>query len=597
VLRSDKSPSKDPNLYRERQGICRETPEQHCHVLHVGDWISPSELDINNLLEIRIYSGHRSSPKGCLQVCPESPRCVIGTAVMPKRGGDAKSDRANCLVVNCVPSLHEIPSRLWVVCTLLDFGCWCCLYGISSRLWVVCISSAWFWLLTLPAWNPIQGVSCVHLLCLILIADVACMKSHPGCELCVPPLFDFDCWCCLHGISSRVWVVYTSSAWFWLLMLSPWNPIQGVSCVQPPLLDFDCWYCFHGISSREWVVCNLLCLILIADVACIKSHPGCELCAPLLLDFDCWCCLHGIPSREWVVYTSSAWFWLLTLPAWNLIQIVSCVHLLCLILIADVACMESHSVGELCTPLLLDFDCWHCLLEISSRLWVVCTSSAWFWLLTWPVWNPQRVNCVHLLCLILIADIAAWNPFSLCVVCTSFAWFWLLTLPIWNPIQLVSCVYIPCLILIADIACMKSHPGCELCAFPLLNYHCWHHLHSGSKLCDSFPWLWSLTYCFIYWLVCSYSIPLPALHSLNACSTFENVLLSDVTCGFTIIVDGISLFGPPILQLISLNIYNPKIHCVLWSNNTNEIYLWSKTLWITVCNIKSAQDWFPRLQP
>ena len=37
--------------------------------------------------------------------------------------------------------------------------------------------------------------------------------------------------------------------------------------------------------------------------------------------------------------------------------------------------------------------------------------------------------------------------------------------------------------------------------------------HSESKLCVSLAWLWSLIYCFIYWLVCSYS-----LHYLSALS-------------------------------------------------------------------------------
>jgi len=73
-------------------------------MLHVGDWISPSELDINYLLEVRIYSGHRSSPEGILQVRPECSGRVIGTTIVPERGGDAKSYRANCLIINRVPS-------------------------------------------------------------------------------------------------------------------------------------------------------------------------------------------------------------------------------------------------------------------------------------------------------------------------------------------------------------------------------------------------------------------------------------------------------------------------------------------------------------
>jgi len=276
---------------------------------------------------------------------------------------------------------------------LLDFDCWHCLHEIPSSLWVVCtVHTAWFWLLTLPAWNPIQGVSCVHLFCLILIADIACMKSHPECELCAPAVLDFDCWHCLHETPSRVWVVCTCPAWFWLLTLPAWNPIQGVSCV------------------------HLFCLTLIADIACMKSHLGSELCAPALLDFDCWHCLHEIPSRVWVVCTCPAWFWLLTLPAWNPIQRVSCVHLLCLILIADIACMKSHPESELCAPALLDFDCWHCLYEIPFREWVV-----------------------FLLGLILIVNIVCIKSHSACKLCVS-ASFCLLTLPVWNSIQRVSCV-------------------------------------------------------------------------------------------------------------------------------------------------------------
>ena len=242
----------------------------------------------------------------------------------------------------------------------------------------------------LPAWNPIQFVSCVHLLCLILIADVACMKSHPECELCAFPLLYFHCWhcmheipsslwvvcissagnfdywCCPHEIPFRLWVVCISSALFWLLTLPAWNPIQAVSRV------------------------HLLCFILIADVVCMKSHLVCELCEPPLLYFDGWHCLHEIPSSLWVVCITSAWFSLLILPAWNFIhfiQFVSCVHLLCLILIADVACMNSHPGCELCASPLLYFDCWCCLHEIPSRVWVVCTSSAWLPLLTSFAWN------------------------------------------------------------------------------------------------------------------------------------------------------------------------------------------------------------------
>jgi len=164
----------------------------------------------------------------------------------------------------------------------------------------------------------------MHLLCLISIADNSYMKSHSGSELCASSLLNFHCWQCLHEIPSSMWVVCSSSAWFWLLTMPAWNPIQRVSCVC------------------------LLCSISIADNACMKSHPACESCAPPLLNFYCWQCLHEILSREWVVCASSAWFLLLTMPAWNPIQAVSCVHLLCLISITDNVCMKSHSACELC---------------------------------------------------------------------------------------------------------------------------------------------------------------------------------------------------------------------------------------------------------
>jgi len=251
---------------------------------------------------------------------------------------------APLLYFDCWHCLHEIPGCELCAPPLLYFDCWHCLHEISSRVWVVCTSSALCWLLMLLAWNPIQFVSCVHILCFILIADFAYMKSHPDCELCASPLLYFDCWHCLH-----------------------WNPIQAVSCV------------------------HLLCFNLIADIACMKSHPGCESCASPLLYFDCWCCLHEIPSSLWVVWTSSALFWWLTLPAWNSIQFVSCVHHLCLIFIADIACMKFHPfhpVCELCASSMLDFDRWRCLYEFPSRVWVVCISSALFWLLMLSAWNP-----------------------------------------------------------------------------------------------------------------------------------------------------------------------------------------------------------------
>ena len=310
----------------------------------------------------------------------------------------------------------------------------------------MCSAFAWFSLLTLPAWNSIQAVSCVQLFCLTSIADIACMKSHPGCESCAAPLLNFYCWHWLNEIPSRLWVVCSAFSWFPLLTLSAWNFIQAVSCVQ------------------------LLCLISIADIACMKFHPGCESCAAPLLHFYCWHCLHEIPSRLWVMCSAFAWFPLLTLFVWNpiqtvshvqhlclisiadiacmkFIQAVSCVQHLCLISITDIACIKSHQGCEWCAAPLLDFHCWHCLHEILSREWVVCS---------------------------------------------SFAWFPLLTLPAWNLIQIVSPVQLLCLISIADIACMKFNPGCEFCAAPLLDFHCWHCLYaipsSMWAVCSSSLW-------------------------------------------------------------------------------------------------------------
>ena len=84
-------------------------------------------------------------------------------------------------------------------------------------MWVVCIFSAWFQSLTFPVWNPIQGVSCVHLLCLISITDIPCMIFYPGSESCAP-LLDFNHWHSLHEILSRMWVVCPPSAQFWSLI-------------------------------------------------------------------------------------------------------------------------------------------------------------------------------------------------------------------------------------------------------------------------------------------------------------------------------------------------------------------------------------------
>ena len=247
-------------------------------------------------------------------------------------------------------------------------------------------------------------MSGVRLLCSISISDIACMKTHPEREWCVPPLLDFDHWHCLHENPSRTWVACASSAWFWSLTLAVWNPIQRVSGMR------------------------LLCFISMADIACMKSHPASEWCAPPLLDFDCWHCLHEIPSRTWVACASSARCRSLTLPAWNPIQLVSGLLLLCSISIADIACMKSHPDRKWCVHLLLDFNHWHCLHEIPSRLSVVSASSAWFQLLTLPAWNPmQRVSDMSL-----------------------------------------------CSISITDIAHTKSHPGSEWCAPPLLDFDLWH---------------------------------------------------------------------------------------------------------------------------
>ena len=202
---------------------------------------------------------------------------------------------------------------------------------------------------------------------LIFSAEIACMNSHPVREWCAPPLLDFDHWHCLHEIPSRPWVVCASSARFRLLTLPAWNPIQRVS----------------GVC--------LLCSILITDIACIKSHPGCEWCAPPLLDFDHWHCLHEIPSSMWVVCASSARFWSLTLPAWNPIQSVSGVRLLCSIAISDIACIKSHPGSEWCAPPLLDFDLWHINLSILQFVAILLCSL----LLTPLIYCGSQTNGVY----------------------------------------------------------------------------------------------------------------------------------------------------------------------------------------------------------
>jgi len=419
----------------------------------------------------------------------------------------------------------NIAYRRWLTDNKVDNQhCWHCLHQIPSSLWVVSASCARCWLLTLPASNPIQLVSCECLLCLISIADIACIKSHPAGELWVPPVLDFDCWHCLHQIPPSGWAMSASCALFWLLTLPASNPIQTVSrecllclmliadiaCIKshpeseswaPPVLDFDCWHCLHQIPSSWWVVSascawfqlltlpasnpiqfvsceHLLCLISIADIACIKSHPVGELWAPPVLDFNCWHCLHQIPSRGWVVSASCAWFQLLTLPASNTTQWVSHECLLCSILIADIACIKSHPGSESWAPPVLDLDCWHCLHQIPSSLWVMSASCALFRLLTLPASNHlQFVSHERLLCSISIADIACIKSSREWVVSASCAWFRLLTLPASNPIQRVSRERLLCSMLIADIACIKSHPGSESWAPPVLYFDCWHCLH------------------------------------------------------------------------------------------------------------------------
>jgi len=259
-------------------------------------------------------------------------------------------------------SLLTLPVCESCAAAQLDFHCWHSLHELSSRMWVMCSCSAWFPLLTFPAWTSIQDVSHVQLLSLISIADISCMNSHPGCESCAAAQLGFHCWHFLHELSSSKLVMCSCSAWFPLLTFLAWTPIQQVSHVQ------------------------LLCLISIADIPCMNSHLACESCAAALLDFHCWYSLHELPSSLWVMCSCSAWFPLLTFPAWTPIQCVSHVQLLCLISIADIPCMNSHLVCESCAAALLDFHCWHSLHELPSSEWVMCSCSAWFSLLTFTAW-------------------------------------------------------------------------------------------------------------------------------------------------------------------------------------------------------------------
>ena len=153
----------------------------------------------------------------------------------------------------------------------------------------------------------------MQLVCLIFIADIAYIKSHPGCQF-----------------------LYSSSAGFTILTLIVWNLIQTVSCVQLfCLISFYCWHCLYLILSSEWVVCSLsawflfltlpawnfiqlvssvqiLCLISISDISYMESHTVSQLWTAPLLNFHCWHCLHEILFRKWFIYSLSVWFTLLT---------------------------------------------------------------------------------------------------------------------------------------------------------------------------------------------------------------------------------------------------------------------------------------------
>ena len=207
----------------------------------------------------------------------------------------------------------------------------------ASREWVMSSSCAWFPMLTFPGWTPIQDVSHIQLLCLISIADIPWMNSHPGCESYAAPVLDFHCWHSLDELPSRMWVMCSSCAWFLLLTFPAWTPIQDVSHVQ------------------------LLCLVSFADIPWMNSHPSLWVMCSSCACFHCWHFLHELPSSLWVMCSSFAWFPLLTFLAWTPIQVVSHVQLLCLILIADIPCMKFHPE---CAFLwlstlfpLFDFDC------------------------------------------------------------------------------------------------------------------------------------------------------------------------------------------------------------------------------------------------
>ena len=164
--------------------------------------------------------------------------------------------------------------------------------------------------------------------------------------------------------------------------------VQFLCSVWFPLLTLSAWNLYPECES-----CAALLLGSIVDIA--NLYPGSESCVAPLLDSYCWHCLHEIPPRKQVLCSSFAWFLLLTLPAWNPIQKASCVQLLCLISTADISCMILYPESESYAAPLLDLHCWHCLHEIPSRLWVLCSFFAWFPLLTLLAWNPiQAVSPV-----------------------------------------------------------------------------------------------------------------------------------------------------------------------------------------------------------
>ena len=123
----------------------------------------------------------------------------------------------------------------------------------ASRKWVMCSSCAWFPMLTFPGWTPIQDVSHVQLLCLISIADIPWMNSHPASESCAAPVLGFHCWHSLDELPSSLWVMCSSCAWFPLLTFPAWTPIQACQSCTAPLFDFNCWHFLYEIPSRMCV--------------------------------------------------------------------------------------------------------------------------------------------------------------------------------------------------------------------------------------------------------------------------------------------------------------------------------------------------------